>query len=163
MSLLNVIDANFSIKCGGPETPSGGILYEAENSSMGPASFQVATSQKWAVSIVGLFADRQNPSYIEDTLSQIAGTNTPELYLTSRVSPSSIRYYGLGLQNGIYNISLLFAETSLKHRSSRIWESNGRRVFDIYIQVERFLYNMLELLHGSIVDYRVNYSLVLIV
>ncbi|KAG8657548.1 hypothetical protein MANES_03G076600v8 [Manihot esculenta] len=131
--------ANFSIKCGGPETPSGGILYEAENSSMGPASFQVATSQKWAVSIVGLFADRQNPSYIEDTLSQIAGTNTPELYLTSRVSPSSIRYYGLGLQNGIYNISLLFAETSLKHRSSRIWESNGRRVFDIYIQGVRQL------------------------
>ncbi|XP_021636368.2 probable LRR receptor-like serine/threonine-protein kinase At1g56140 isoform X3 [Hevea brasiliensis] len=126
--------ANFSIKCGGPEMRSGGILYEAENSSMGPASFQVITSKKWAVSIVGLFADRQDPSYIEDTLSQVASTNTPELYLTSRVSPSSIRYYGLGLENGLYNISLLFAETALKHRSSRVWESIGRRVFDIYIQ-----------------------------
>ncbi|KDP36457.1 hypothetical protein JCGZ_08587 [Jatropha curcas] len=131
--------ANFAIKCGGPEMRANGIVYEAENSSMGAASFDVTTSEKWAVSITGLFADRQNPTYVEDTLSQVTSTNTPDFYLTSRVSPGSIRYYGLGLENGPYTISLLFAETSLKHRSSQIWESVGRRVFDIYIQGSREL------------------------
>eukprot|EP00257_Ricinus_communis_P020286 XP_015579484.1 probable LRR receptor-like serine/threonine-protein kinase At1g56140 isoform X1 [Ricinus communis] len=126
--------ANFSIKCGGPEMRAAGILYEAENSTMGPASIHVTSTQKWAVSITGLFADRQNPVYVEHTQSQVTGTNSPDLYLTSRTSPGSIRYYGLGLQNGPYDISLLFAETGFQHKSSQIWESNGRRVFDIYIQ-----------------------------
>eukprot|EP00257_Ricinus_communis_P021442 XP_015580939.1 probable LRR receptor-like serine/threonine-protein kinase At1g56140 isoform X1 [Ricinus communis] len=131
--------ANFSIKCGGPEMRVGSILYEAENSSLGAASIHATSTQKWAVSITGLYNDRQNPSYVEDTQSQVTSTNTPELYLTSRISPGSIRYYGLGLENGPYTISLLFAETALKHRSSQIWESNGRRVFDIYIQGRREL------------------------
>ncbi|XP_050231630.1 probable LRR receptor-like serine/threonine-protein kinase At1g56140 [Mercurialis annua] len=131
--------ANFSIKSGGPEMRADGILFEAENSSLGAASIRVIDTQKWAVSITGFYADRQNPTYIEDTQSMVTSTNTPELYLTSRISPGSIRYYGLGLENGPYLITLLFAETALKHRSSQIWESNGRRVFDIYIQGRRLL------------------------
>ncbi|WCJ28452.1 Leucine-rich repeat transmembrane protein kinase [Euphorbia peplus] len=126
--------ANVSIKCGGPEMIINGRVYEAENSSLGPASFHITSSQKWAVSTTGMFVDRVNPTYVEDTLSQVTSTNTPELYLTSRLSPSSLRYFGLGLENGNYTLSLLFAETGFKHRSSQIWESAARRVFDIYIQ-----------------------------
>ncbi|XP_031270205.1 probable LRR receptor-like serine/threonine-protein kinase At1g56140 [Pistacia vera] len=110
------------------------IVYETENSSFSAASFNVTSTEKWAVSNVGLFSDREDPSYVQNTLAQVTGTRTPELYQTSRLSPGSLRYYGLGLENGLYNISLLFAETVFDDRSSQTWKSLGRRVFDIYIQ-----------------------------
>ncbi|KAJ4702815.1 hypothetical protein OWV82_022806 [Melia azedarach] len=126
--------ANFSIKCGGQQMRADSIVYEADNSSLGAASFVVTTTQNWAVSNVGLFAERENPSYILSNQAQVTGTRTPELYQTSRISPGSLRYYGLGLENGPYNISLLFAETNFLDRSTERWESLGRRVFNIYIQ-----------------------------
>ncbi|XP_050288031.1 probable LRR receptor-like serine/threonine-protein kinase At1g56130 [Quercus robur] len=127
--------ANFSIKCGGREMPAEGIVYEAENaSSFGPAWYYVTDTEKWAVSNVGRFAERNNQSYVEITLAQVIATSTPELYQTSRMSPGSLRYYGLGLDNGLYNVSLFFAETGFDYRSSQTWKSLGRRVFDIYIQ-----------------------------
>ena len=129
-------DANFSIKCGGNEMPAEGIVYDAENSpSFGAAWFNVTKTEKWAVSNVGLFADRNNQSYVENTMAQVIGTNTPELYQYSRMSPGSLRYYGLGLDNGLYNVSLFFAETGFAAQSSQTWESLGRFVFNIYIQV----------------------------
>ncbi|KAI5332187.1 hypothetical protein L3X38_022316 [Prunus dulcis] len=128
--------ANFSIKCGGPQMRgSDGILYEAEDSALGPATFNVTSTQKWAVSNVGLFSDRKNPSFVETTLTQVTGTDvTPELFQTSRLSPGSLRYYGLGLQNGPYTVTLQFAETVYASRATQTWQSLGRRVFDIYIQ-----------------------------
>nr|TKR97680.1 putative LRR receptor-like serine/threonine-protein kinase [Populus alba] len=132
--------ANFSIKCGGPMmTTADGTVYEAENSSISAASFTVTSTEKWAVSNAGLYADRKDPSYFENNLKQVTGTNTPELYQTSRISPGSLRYYGLGLQNGPYTINLLFAETRFAARSSQTWDSLARRVFDIYIQGNRQL------------------------
>ncbi|KAJ6701956.1 LEUCINE-RICH REPEAT TRANSMEMBRANE PROTEIN KINASE [Salix koriyanagi] len=132
--------ANFSIKCGGPmKTTADGTVYEAENSSLSAASFTVVSTEKWAVSNAGLYADRESPSYVETNLKQVTGTNTPELYQTSRTSPGSLRYYGLGLQNGPYTINLLFAETRFAARSSQTWESLAQRVFDIYIQGYRQL------------------------
>ncbi|KAK7817495.1 putative lrr receptor-like serine/threonine-protein kinase [Quercus suber] len=128
-------DANFSIKCGGPEMPAEGIVYDAENSSsFGAAWYYVTNTEKWAVSNVGLFAERTDQSYVQHTESQVIATNIPELYQTSRMSPESLRYYGLGLDNGLYNVSLFFAETGFDYRSSQTWKSQGRRVFDIYIQ-----------------------------
>ncbi|RDX92162.1 putative LRR receptor-like serine/threonine-protein kinase, partial [Mucuna pruriens] len=44
-----------------------------------------------------------------------------------------IRYYGLGMENGFYNITLQFAEIAIMDKVT--WKSLGRRVFDIYIQV----------------------------
>ncbi|XVF27188.1 hypothetical protein REPUB_Repub14bG0085300 [Reevesia pubescens] len=131
--------ANFSIKCGGREMMSNGILFEAENETLGPATFDVTSSQKWAVSNVGLFAERQNQQYVQNTLAQVENTNTPELYQTSRLSPGSLRYYGLGLQNGLYTVNLFFAETGFPDRSTRTWDSLARRVFDVYIQGTRQL------------------------
>ncbi|KAA8537119.1 hypothetical protein F0562_029655 [Nyssa sinensis] len=127
--------ANFSINCGGREMRSAnGILYEADDSAVGPASYYVNRTEKWAVSNVGVFLDRENPSYVQNNLGQVLGTNIPELFQTSRISPGSLRYYGLGLENGAYTISLLFAEPLFSDRSTQTWESQGRRVFDIYIQ-----------------------------
>ena len=116
--------------------PAEGIVYEAENSSsFGAAWYYVTNIEKWAVSNVGLFAERNNQSYVENTLSQVIATTTPELYQTSRMSPGSLRYYGLGLDNGPYNVSLFFAEIGFDDPSSPTWKRRGRRVFDIYIQV----------------------------
>ncbi|XP_010645958.1 probable LRR receptor-like serine/threonine-protein kinase At1g56140 isoform X3 [Vitis vinifera] len=125
-------DTNVSIKCGGPEViMPDGMVYEADNSisSTASTSFHESRSEKWAVSNVGLYVDK-----IANTTSQVNGTNTPELFKTSRISPGSLRYYGLGLQNGPYIVSLQFAEMLFKDPSTRTWESTGRRVFDIYIQ-----------------------------
>ncbi|KAL5577723.1 hypothetical protein UlMin_019424 [Ulmus minor] len=128
--------ANFSIKCGGPEVRgSGGIVYEAENLVLGPAKFYVTSSEKWAVSKVGLFVDKTGKLDLEGTQAQVTGTNeNPELFHTARVSPGSLRYYGLGLENGPYTVSLQFAEIGFPNRSSQTWASLARRVFDIYIQ-----------------------------
>ncbi|CAL2261908.1 unnamed protein product [Prunus armeniaca] len=110
-------DANFSIKCGGPQMRGNdGILYKAEDSALGPATFNVTSTQKWAVSNAG-FSDNLNQSFVETTLTQVSGADlTPELYKTSRVSPGSLRYYDLGLQNGPYTVSLQFAETGYLRR-----------------------------------------------
>jgi hypothetical protein len=111
-------------------------VYEDEDSSsFGAASFYVTNTEKWAISNVGLFFERNIQSYVENTLAQVIGTKTPELYQYSRMSPGSLRYYGLGLDNGLYNVSLFFAETGFDARSSQTWKSLGRRVFNIYIQV----------------------------
>lgn len=131
--MLYTTDTNVSIKCGGPEvTTPDGLVYQADNSIIGQAStsFYVSRLEKWAVSNVGLYVDK-----IANTTSLVNGTKTPELFKTSRISPGSLRYYGLGLVNGPYVVSLQFAETLLKDPSTRTWESTGRRVFDIYIQV----------------------------
>ncbi|KAI5311745.1 hypothetical protein L3X38_040918 [Prunus dulcis] len=79
-----------------------GILYEAEDSALGPATFSVTSTQKWAVSNAG-FPDNLNQSFVETTLTQVSGADlTARLFGTSRVSPGSLRNYGLGLQNGPY-------------------------------------------------------------
>ncbi|CAN6683870.1 unnamed protein product [Malus baccata var. baccata] len=131
--------ANFSIKCGGKQmTGNDGILYETEDSALGPATFNVTSTEKWAISNAGLFSDRKNPSFLVNTLAQVTGTDvTPELFQTSRLSPGSLRYYGLGLENGPYTVTLHFAETVFASRTSQTWQSLGRRVFDIYIQGTR--------------------------
>ncbi|KAM2042812.1 hypothetical protein ACFX16_036462 [Malus domestica] len=131
--------ANFSINCGGKQmTGSDGILYETEDSALGAATFNVTSTEKWAVSNAGLFSDRKDPSFLENTLAQVTGTDvTPELFQTSRVSPGSLRYYGLSLENGPYTVTLHFAETVYESRTSQKWQSLGRRVFDIYIQGTR--------------------------
>ncbi|XP_019051666.1 PREDICTED: probable LRR receptor-like serine/threonine-protein kinase At1g56140 [Nelumbo nucifera] len=131
--------ANFSIKCGGLAMAStAGRLFERENETLGPASYYVTDTQKWGVSNVGLFNDRNTPSYFQMTLSQISGAGilTSEFFQTSRLSPGSLRYYGLGLENGVYTVSLWFAETGIDDASTETWKSLGRRVFDIYIQHE---------------------------
>ena len=50
--------------------PADGIVYEAENSSsFGAAWYYVTDTGTWAVSNVGRFADRNNQSYVENTLA----------------------------------------------------------------------------------------------
>ncbi|CAN6683947.1 unnamed protein product [Malus baccata var. baccata] len=132
--------ASFAINCGGPQMMGrDDILYEIEDSALGPATFSVTSTKKWVVSNAGLFPEYiKNPSFLVKSHVQVTGTDvTPELFQTSRMSPGSLRYYGLGLENGPYTVTLQFAETVYESRTSQTWESLGRRVFDIYIQGTR--------------------------
>ncbi|KAI3716532.1 hypothetical protein L1987_67471 [Smallanthus sonchifolius] len=129
--------SSFAIKCGGSEMRSmNNILFETENSTtLGPASYDLF-QEKWAVSNGGIVIDRPDPSFIASTSIQVDNTRYPELFRTSRKSPGSLRYYGLGMENGPYTISLFFAETVF-NRTPNTWQGHGRRLFDIYIQGNR--------------------------
>ncbi|XP_058186451.1 probable LRR receptor-like serine/threonine-protein kinase At1g56140 isoform X2 [Rhododendron vialii] len=128
---------NFSVKCGGLETISSNqIIYERDDETLGPATYYVTSTNRWAVSNVGRFGDNNNSKYTSNSSSQFfAKTSDAELFQTARISPASLRYYGLGLVNGNYTVSLQFAEITILNPKG--WESLGRRVFDIYIQGNR--------------------------
>ncbi|KAI3791405.1 hypothetical protein L2E82_05173 [Cichorium intybus] len=128
--------SSFAIKCGGSGLRSNDIQFDTENSTaLGPASYYLF-QEKWAVSNGGIVIDRDDPSFIATSRIEVNNTRYPELFRTSRKSPGSLRYYGLGLQNGPYTISLFFAETVF-NLSRNTWQGHGRRVFDIYIQGHR--------------------------
>ncbi|XP_077237923.1 uncharacterized protein LOC143879429 [Tasmannia lanceolata] len=131
--------STFSVNCGGPEQiSSAGIDFYGDTAILGPASSYINSKDQWAVSNTGLYISNPNgPTYIARTDSQIMGTLESELYKTARISPSSLRYYGLGLKNGEYNIELHFAEIVMDDSPS--WKGLGRRLFDVYVQGERVL------------------------
>ncbi|KAK3040928.1 hypothetical protein RJ639_028802, partial [Escallonia herrerae] len=131
--------SSFSIKCGGKEQVSaGGINFNDDSETLGAASMHASSNFQWAVSNTGSFISNPNgPRYIVQTDSQITGTLESEVYKTARVSPSSLRYYGLGLKNGKYNIELHFAEIQME--DSQSWKGLGKRLFDVYIQGEKVL------------------------
>ncbi|XP_027353841.1 probable LRR receptor-like serine/threonine-protein kinase At1g56140 isoform X2 [Abrus precatorius] len=130
--------SDFSIKCGGPRiTSADQTMYEMDNATLGPATYFVTDTDRWAVSNIGLFTGSNNPVYKSFVSNQFTGTVNPELFQTARLSASSLRYFGLGLENGFYNITLQFAETAILDTPT--WKSLGRRVFDIYIQGTRVL------------------------
>ncbi|KAL4591481.1 hypothetical protein LXL04_004449 [Taraxacum kok-saghyz] len=127
---------SFAIKCGGSELRSNDIQFDTENSTaLGPASYYLF-QDKWGVSNGGIVIDRDDPSFIATSRIQVNNTRYPQLFRNARKSPGSLRYYGLGLQNGPYTISLYFAEIVFS-LSRNTWQGHGRRVFDIYIQGKR--------------------------
>ncbi|KAL5977026.1 hypothetical protein ACLOJK_021364 [Asimina triloba] len=125
--------SRFAVNCGGGAiTSAGGMFFERDNENLGPATHYVTTETRWAVSNVGRFAENPNPSYIGNSSSQFSNTLDSELFQTARLSPSSLRYYGLGLENGQYTVTMQFAEIAIE--DSTTWRSLGSRVFDVYAQ-----------------------------
>jgi hypothetical protein len=132
--------ASFAVDCGGSRTIFGSdsSVYQADNASLGAASYYVAGAPTWGVSSVGRFMDPPNGSYIIYSSRQFQNTLDSALFQTARMSPSSLRYYGIGLENGNYTVTLQFAEVDFPDIQS--WRSRGRRIFDIYVQVATNLY-----------------------
>ncbi|KAM3684249.1 hypothetical protein ACJW31_11G029700 [Castanea mollissima] len=132
------IYSEFAINCGGPQTTSTtGIIYERDNDTLNETTYYVTDTSKWAVTNAGYFTGGREVYtilYQNSSSNDFEFSNTfdSKLYQTTRLSPSSLRYYGLGLKNGNYNVTLQFAETAFQN--SATWSSLGRRVFDIYIQ-----------------------------
>ncbi|CAA2993008.1 probable LRR receptor-like serine threonine-kinase At1g56140 [Olea europaea subsp. europaea] len=132
------IYSSFAIKCGGPQIRSSDrIVYEMDNETLGPATHYMISTERWAVSNVGLPTDSNNPEYKTSSSSQFTNTLDSELFQTARISAGSLRYYGLGLENGNYTVRLQFAEIEIL--GTRTWRSLGKRVFDVYVQGKREL------------------------
>jgi len=128
--------SSFAVDCGNNISGStGNIMYQPDSGNLGAASYYVTGAPTWGVSNVGKFMDTSNGSgsYIIYSSHQFQNTLDSELFQTARMSPSSLRYYGIGLQNGNYTVTLQFAEFDFE--DSQTWKSVGRRVFDIYLQV----------------------------
>ncbi|KAL8237671.1 hypothetical protein R6Q59_018752 [Mikania micrantha] len=122
--------SNFGINCGGPPiTSSNNLLHAEENEALGAATYYVNSDQRWGVSNVG---QRERPAYTVSSSRQFTNTLDSELFQTARISASSLRYYGLGLENGNYTVTLQFAELEIEDGPT--WRSTGRRIFDIYLQ-----------------------------
>lgn len=127
--------SSFAVDCGSSRSISGSdnSIYQSDDATLGAASYYVTGAQTWGVSNVGKFADASKESYIIYSSRQFQNTLDSELFQTARMSPSSLRYYGVGLENGNYTVTLQFAEFDFE--DSQTWKSVGRRVFDIYLQV----------------------------
>ncbi|KAG2640971.1 probable LRR receptor-like serine/threonine-protein kinase At1g56130 isoform X2 [Panicum virgatum] len=126
---------SFAVDCGSNRSMKGSdnTMYDVDPSDIGASSYYVTGQTRWGVSNVGKFNQAPNGSNI------IYSSNEPfqnaadsELFQTARMSASSLRYYGLGLENGNYTVVLQFAETA--YPDTQTWQSLGRRVFDIYVQ-----------------------------
>lgn len=123
------------INCGGESVTIGDTPYEADDDSAGPAKF-FYSKESWGASNTGYFwgtnyAEASN-YYKATNVSAIKGDDT-ELYTTARLSALSLTYYGRCLANGNYTVTLHFAEIVI--RDNRSFRSLGKRMFDIYIQV----------------------------
>uniref|UniRef100_A0A0D9ZII4 non-specific serine/threonine protein kinase n=1 Tax=Oryza glumipatula TaxID=40148 RepID=A0A0D9ZII4_9ORYZ len=107
-------------------------IYEADPANLGAATYYVTGETRWGVSSVGHYfraTDTKNLIYSSQNFNNVVDS---KLFETGRVSPSSLRYYGIGLENGNYTVLLRFSEIAFP--DSQTWLSLGRRVFDIYIQ-----------------------------
>lgn len=130
-----IVDSSFAVDCGGSRSVKSDdkFIYESDGANLQGASYYVTRPVRWGVSNTGKFyMGEPNRSYIIYTSNQFNKTLDSELFQTARTSPSSLRYYGIGLKNGKYIVALKFAEI---FPDGQIWQSMGRRIFDIYIQV----------------------------
>ncbi|KAF9620656.1 hypothetical protein IFM89_013682 [Coptis chinensis] len=126
---------SFHINSGGREVvANGSTTFEDDIESGGASKFFLSSTHKWAFSSTGNFMDNND----DDTDIYIA-TNTSgltmkdyQLYMTARLSPLSLTYYGFCLLNGNYTVSLHFAE--IMFINDNTYRSLGRRIFDIFIQ-----------------------------
>ncbi|XP_039170385.1 probable LRR receptor-like serine/threonine-protein kinase At1g53440 [Eucalyptus grandis] len=127
------------INCGGTKTTFEGNEYEEDTSPNGPSIFSSsssASSEKWAYSSTGLYMGKANASYIANNPFSI-NANGSEFYQTARLSPWSIRYYGLCMMKGNYKVRLHFAE--IQYSNDKTFRSLGRRIFDVSIQGNQVL------------------------
>uniref|UniRef100_A0A8R7QY82 non-specific serine/threonine protein kinase n=1 Tax=Triticum urartu TaxID=4572 RepID=A0A8R7QY82_TRIUA len=127
--------SSFAVDSGKSIVGPDNSVYQPDRASLGAASLYVTGAPTWGVSNVGKFMEANNGSYIIHSPGQFLNTLDPELFQNARMSPSSLRYYGIGLENGNYTVTLLFADFDFPDTQS--WKSRGRRVFDIYVQGER--------------------------
>uniref|UniRef100_A0A0D3G574 non-specific serine/threonine protein kinase n=1 Tax=Oryza barthii TaxID=65489 RepID=A0A0D3G574_9ORYZ len=111
---------------------SDNTIYEADPMNLGAGSYFVTGEKRWGISNVGKFDQATNGMDIIYSSDHFQNTVDSKLFETARMSASSLRYYGLGLENGNYTVLLQFAEFAFP--DSQGWQSLGKRVFDIYVQ-----------------------------
>jgi len=122
------------INCGGNKTIIDGNQYEEDTSLNGPSFFSSSSfwPEQWASSTTGVYMGNDDNDYKAE-YPYIMNVNGSGLYQTARLSPWSIRYYGLCMMKGRYKVRLHFAE--LQFSDDETYKSLGKRIFDVSIQV----------------------------
>jgi len=120
------------INCGGKSVTVNGSTYDDDSDTAGPVKFHQSVTN-WGFSTTGNFMDNDSGDYYTvSNRSKLSMANS-ELFMNARVSPTSLTYYGFCMANGNYTVNLQFAE--IMFTNDQTFNSLGRRVFDIYIQV----------------------------
>ncbi|KAL1821384.1 hypothetical protein ACET3Z_016253 [Daucus carota] len=114
------------VNCGGPQIKSGGNEYVQDLVTEGASYFY--STDRWAYSSTGVFISNDKSNFV----ARKANVTGDEYYQTARLSPSSLKYYGLCLQKGSYKVRLHFAE--IQFSNDETYGSIGRRIFDVSIQ-----------------------------
>ncbi|XP_008792302.2 probable LRR receptor-like serine/threonine-protein kinase At1g53430 [Phoenix dactylifera] len=127
---------NLFINCGGSHVTVDGNEYEDDTSPQGASRSVESESRKWAYSSTGDFVGNGDAQYIARNASMLNMTD-PELYMTARLNPLSLKYYGLCLQKGQYTVKLHFAE--IMFTDDQTYFSVGERFFDVSIQGQKVL------------------------
>uniref|UniRef100_A0A0D9W9G9 non-specific serine/threonine protein kinase n=1 Tax=Leersia perrieri TaxID=77586 RepID=A0A0D9W9G9_9ORYZ len=112
---------------------SDNAMYQDDNTNLGAASYYVEGTHTWGVSTTGRFMDPPNGSCIIYSSRQFDNTLDSGLFQTARMSPSSLRYYGIGLENGNYTVTLQFAEGERKKQGEKfdIRKAAGGKSFTV--------------------------------
>ncbi|KAK4256313.1 hypothetical protein QN277_009195 [Acacia crassicarpa] len=124
------------INCGGPEIEYEGNKYE-EDTNPGSISFFFLSDDKWAYSNTGVVYFRNYDNNYLATNKYSLNISGPGFYQTARFSPLSLKYHGLCMINGNYNVKLHFAEIMYSHDQN--FSSLGSRIFDVSIQGRQYL------------------------
>ena len=127
---IHIADTGFLINCGGPEINATKGKYSADSEILGNSSYFQSADGKWSVSYT---SDDTRFSNLLSSATDTQGTFDSSLYKTARGSANSLKYYGLGMVNGVYNVELHFSEISIT--ADNTWKSHGRRFFDVYVKV----------------------------
>jgi hypothetical protein len=144
------------INCGGKRiTSNKSLTYDDDSNEVGPASFH-RTESNWALSNTGHFFDSGLADYYTWSNKTNLSMENAELYMDARVSPISLTYYGYCLGNGNYTVNLHFAE--IMFTDDQTYNSLGRRIFDIYIQVHDLI--ILSLLSTCLVLNKLPFTIV---
>ncbi|KAF8024185.1 hypothetical protein BT93_F1393 [Corymbia citriodora subsp. variegata] len=122
------------INCGGTKKRFDGNEYEEDTNPSGPSIF--SSSEKWAYSSTGVYMGNDDADYKANNTLSLNGTGS-EIYQTARLSPWSIRYYGLCMIEGSYKVRLHFAE--IQYSNDKTFSSLGKRIFDVSIQGNQVL------------------------
>ncbi|KAK4484658.1 hypothetical protein RD792_007247 [Penstemon davidsonii] len=130
--LITLTDHSFFINCGGVRRINfEDNEYDENSSDQVPSHFE--SNDRWASSSTGIYPGSSEAGFAATNVTTMISTGG-EIYRTARLSPSSLKYYGLCLRRGNYRVRLHFAEIMFTRGSS--FGSLGRRVFDVAIQGE---------------------------
>ncbi|KAG6793754.1 hypothetical protein POTOM_002977 [Populus tomentosa] len=118
------------INCGGSRETVGDNEYEDDTTAGGAADF-ASILEKWGYSSTGTYIGTDDGAY-KATNSYGLNVTGEGFYQTARLSPQSLKYYGLCMLAGSYKVQLHFAE--IMYSNNQTFSSLGRRIFDISIQ-----------------------------
>ena len=133
------------INSGGEQTSYNGTRYDADNNT---SPFHISSAKNWAYSVSGDFlaVTANSRDYTKRVPCRISNSET-SLYDEARLAPVSLNYYGFGLREGRYNVTLDFAE--IVYDNDAFYNILRKRLFDIYIQVY-----MLTITYRSLMEFR---------